>query len=176
MTRQERSRCTRWRLGWMPGGKPRACPHCQIGFTSRRHFLSCLNTHRRLNLPSTVPDPVSHLLNLLPQQPPRQQTRQAFWSRCWPVLQQILPEIDKACHPDDQSWNAMMNATFPKRRTSCDGLLTSLTRLFLHFRFSSRRLTLLFPFVHCPSPVVSTDLFSHFTFQVFFLLLIHPIL
>ena len=165
----------------MSGGKPCACSLCQIGYTSRRHFLSCLNTHRRLNLSTTVPAPVSHLLNLLSQQSPRRQTRQAFWSQSWPGLQQTLLEIDKPCHPDDQSSNGHVESDLPET----DNFLRWITSAHQPYLLvpilsaSPRHLTPLFPLSVALSPpphVLSTDLFFPLTFQMFFLLFILPIL
>ncbi len=66
MTHEERSRCLRWRLGWLPGGAPKPCPRHPNNNLSRRHAISCLNTHRRLCMPETIADPISFLLNMLP--------------------------------------------------------------------------------------------------------------
>jgi hypothetical protein len=37
MSRAERSRCIRWRLGWLPGGKPKPCPHHPDFFLTKSH-------------------------------------------------------------------------------------------------------------------------------------------
>lgn len=43
MTTKERSKCIRWRLGWLPGGRPRGCL-CGNGNTTKKHLISCLRT------------------------------------------------------------------------------------------------------------------------------------
>ena len=67
MTRKERSRCIRWRLGWLPGGKPRPCPFHPNQTLTKSHAIQCLNMHNRLQMPSTIKDPLSFLLNLYQQ-------------------------------------------------------------------------------------------------------------
>ncbi|KAG1554489.1 hypothetical protein G6F47_011436 [Rhizopus delemar] len=66
MTHEERSRCIRWRLGWLPGGAPKSCPYHPNNNLSRRHAISCLNMHRRLCMPEAIAGPISFLLNMLP--------------------------------------------------------------------------------------------------------------
>ncbi|KAG1629224.1 hypothetical protein G6F44_011682 [Rhizopus delemar] len=69
MSYAERSRCIRWRLGWLPGGKPHPCPkHPTFKFT-RKHAITCLNMHQRLYMPETITNPLSFLLNMLPSRP-----------------------------------------------------------------------------------------------------------
>lgn len=113
MTREERSRCTRWRLGWLPGGKPTPCSRCRVGHTSRHHFITCFNTHIRLDVDNSTEDPVSHILNCLPHNPPRQPAQQAYWTRIWPVLHQILIEMDKAFHPESNYTAPPVNPNLP---------------------------------------------------------------
>ncbi|EIE86863.1 hypothetical protein RO3G_11574 [Rhizopus delemar RA 99-880] len=69
MSYAERSRYIRWRLGWLPGGKPHPCPkHPMFKFT-RKHAITCLNMHQRLYMPETITNPLSFLLNMLPSRP-----------------------------------------------------------------------------------------------------------
>ncbi|KAG1170299.1 hypothetical protein G6F35_017233 [Rhizopus arrhizus] len=71
MSKSERSRCIRWRLGWLPGGRYKACPrHPGQSFT-KAHTIHCLQMHRRLMMPETISDPLSFLLNMLPTKKPR---------------------------------------------------------------------------------------------------------
>ncbi|KAG0765772.1 hypothetical protein G6F57_002471 [Rhizopus arrhizus] len=58
ITHKERSRCIRWRLGWLPGGAPKLCP--------RHPNTNLSNMHHRLCMPETIADPISLLLNMLP--------------------------------------------------------------------------------------------------------------
>ncbi|KAI9258359.1 hypothetical protein EDC94DRAFT_613525 [Helicostylum pulchrum] len=71
MTRSKRSRVLRWRLGWLPGGKPTECAYHPYQNWSRHHAFECLNVHERLYLQLTVSDPISFLLNRLPDYKPR---------------------------------------------------------------------------------------------------------
>ncbi|KAG1398481.1 hypothetical protein G6F60_008338 [Rhizopus arrhizus] len=71
MSKSERSRCIRWRLGWLPGGRYKDCPrHPGQPFT-KAHTIHCLQMHRRLMMPETISDPLSFLLNMLPTKKPR---------------------------------------------------------------------------------------------------------
>ncbi|KAG1168596.1 hypothetical protein G6F70_006051 [Rhizopus microsporus] len=74
MSKSERSRCIRWRLGWLPGGKPRPCPKHPTQLLSKKHAISCLDMHQRLFMPETIRDPLSFLLNILPLRPSVPQT------------------------------------------------------------------------------------------------------
>ncbi|PHZ13715.1 uncharacterized protein RHIMIDRAFT_236769 [Rhizopus microsporus ATCC 52813] len=65
----QRSRCVRWRLGWLPGGKPRPCPKHPMQQLSKNHATSCLDMHRRLSMPATIRDPLSFIPNMLPLRP-----------------------------------------------------------------------------------------------------------
>ncbi|KAG0968919.1 hypothetical protein G6F31_002361 [Rhizopus arrhizus] len=69
MSMSERSRCIRWRLGWLPGGKPWPCPKQPTQQLSKNHAINCLDMHRRLFMPETIRDPLSFLLNVLPLHP-----------------------------------------------------------------------------------------------------------
>ncbi|KAG1142292.1 hypothetical protein G6F37_008033 [Rhizopus arrhizus] len=65
MTRSERSLVLRWRLGWLPGGKPKPCLHHPINGFTYTHSIKCLDMHRRLQLPLSIDDPTSFILNKL---------------------------------------------------------------------------------------------------------------
>ncbi|KAG0775063.1 hypothetical protein G6F22_013584 [Rhizopus arrhizus] len=67
MTCSERSRVLRWRLGWLPGGKPKECIFHPYHNWSRRHAFDCLHVHHRLYLPRSIEDPISPpILNSFP--------------------------------------------------------------------------------------------------------------
>ncbi|KAG1608378.1 hypothetical protein G6F46_011591 [Rhizopus delemar] len=94
----ERSRCIRWRLGWLTGGKPHPCPkHPTLKFT-RKHAITCLNMHQRLYMPKTITDPLSFLLNMLPSRPSVSSNLALSWSQRWPVICSILHELDQLQH------------------------------------------------------------------------------
>lgn len=97
MTCSERSRVLRWRLGWLPGGKPKECIFHPQHNWSRRHAFECLHIHHRLFLPSSIEDPISFLLNLLPLHKPRP-TDSHSWYILWPILCTILHELDYYFH------------------------------------------------------------------------------
>ncbi|KAG1138667.1 hypothetical protein G6F37_009849 [Rhizopus arrhizus] len=69
MLKSDRSCCIRWRLGWLPGGKPRPCPKYPAQQFSKNHAINCLDMHRCLFLPETIRDPLSFVLNMLPLRP-----------------------------------------------------------------------------------------------------------
>ncbi|KAG1017099.1 hypothetical protein G6F25_013968 [Rhizopus arrhizus] len=62
----ERSRLIRWRMGWLPGGRPKPCIYHPHVLLTRSHAITCLNMHHRLLMSSTVSDSLSYPLNLLP--------------------------------------------------------------------------------------------------------------
>ncbi|KAG1449789.1 hypothetical protein G6F46_008664 [Rhizopus delemar] len=45
MSKSERSHCMRWRLGWLPDGKPRPCPKYPMQQHSKNHAINCLDMH-----------------------------------------------------------------------------------------------------------------------------------
>ncbi|KAI7874972.1 hypothetical protein K492DRAFT_168634 [Lichtheimia hyalospora FSU 10163] len=60
MSTIERSRCVRWRIGWLRGGKPRVCPRChEPKGTTRPHLIQCLNMHTRLKRHNNIEDALS---------------------------------------------------------------------------------------------------------------------
>ncbi|KAI7858118.1 hypothetical protein BDC45DRAFT_412646, partial [Circinella umbellata] len=100
MSRKERSRCIRWRLGWLPGGKVKSCKTCGFANFHKKHALSCLNVHDRLNIQDhNITDPISHLLNQLPQSKPTSLKKIEFWKRKWPTICALLAMIDAHQHP-----------------------------------------------------------------------------
>ncbi|KAG1178107.1 hypothetical protein G6F70_007913 [Rhizopus microsporus] len=71
MSRIDRSRCVRWRLGWLSGYKTVPCARHQSELFTKQHAIHCLNIHRRLQILETTTDPLSFLLNRLPNSKPR---------------------------------------------------------------------------------------------------------
>ncbi|KAG1149791.1 hypothetical protein G6F37_009187 [Rhizopus arrhizus] len=61
MTRTERNKCVRWRLGWLPGGKLELCPRHPTQILTKQHAIKCLDMHSRLQIPETVQDPLLFL-------------------------------------------------------------------------------------------------------------------
>lgn len=100
MTRSKRSRCIRWRLGCLPHGKPQVWPFHPNKLFTRIHSLSCLNIHNRLQMPKSIDDPLSYLLNLLPTTLLTKKAKKLIdgWLICWPSICAILPEIDYMAH------------------------------------------------------------------------------
>ncbi|CEG82454.1 hypothetical protein RMATCC62417_16523 [Rhizopus microsporus] len=98
MSKSERSRCMRWRLGWLPGGKPRPCPKHPTQLLSKNHAISCCDMHRRLFMPETIRDPLSFLLNMLPLRPSIPPNLALTWSQRWPIICSILYESDHLYH------------------------------------------------------------------------------
>ncbi|KAG1370778.1 hypothetical protein G6F61_011746 [Rhizopus arrhizus] len=62
----ERSRLICWRMGWLPGGRRKLCIYHPHDLLTRSHTITCLHMHYRPLMLSTVSDPLSYLLNLLP--------------------------------------------------------------------------------------------------------------
>ncbi|KAI9494135.1 hypothetical protein BDB00DRAFT_748524, partial [Zychaea mexicana] len=96
----ERSRLLRWRLGWMPNGRPDAhCRNCSNSqHLSRHHVIACLQAHQRSNIPYGVPDPISYVLDTLPTKRPYQANKRRHWQWLWPRLTTLLADIDRLCH------------------------------------------------------------------------------
>ncbi|KAG1285509.1 hypothetical protein G6F66_010395 [Rhizopus arrhizus] len=98
MSKSERCRCIRWRLGWLPGGRYKAClRHPGQPFT-KAHTIHCLQMHRRLMMPETISDPLSFLLNMLPTKKPRSPNTTLSWTIRWPTICRILYELDYLYH------------------------------------------------------------------------------
>ncbi|KAG2206796.1 hypothetical protein INT45_009302 [Circinella minor] len=108
MTARERSRLIRWRMGWLPG-KPQRCSNCSNTCTSRHHLIDCLDVASVLGVdPSCKPNPIDFLLNRLPRRQPSPRSIIAdpypaviYWSKHWPVLAQLMLDIDTICHPEE---------------------------------------------------------------------------
>lgn len=83
MTHIERSRLIRWRLGWLPGGQPKPCIYHPSELLTQKHAIRCLHMHRRLQMPHSIADPLSFLLNQLPmvkrRPPSTQRDRYTVW-------------------------------------------------------------------------------------------------
>ncbi|KAI8981970.1 hypothetical protein BDF20DRAFT_955769, partial [Mycotypha africana] len=66
---------------------------------SCKDSIECLQMHNRLQLPTTVVDPISHLLNQLPTQPLKQHANAPVnWSISRSIVQMLLYEIDYLQH------------------------------------------------------------------------------
>ncbi|ORZ11437.1 hypothetical protein BCR42DRAFT_310216, partial [Absidia repens] len=92
-----RSRCIRWRLGWLSGGMPKPC-HCGTTIT-KKHLIQCRHFHSRLSISfATADDPLSFLLNRLPSQPPRARLTINRWKRSWPIICTLLREMEYLQH------------------------------------------------------------------------------
>ena len=117
MTRSERSRCVRWRLGWLPLGKPQACPFHPNELFSRQHSFSCLDMHKRLQMPKSIDDPLSYLLNLLPPTLHTRKVRKSIdsWIIRWPSICAILLEMDYLAHSQFPEASNHLGEPFVKR-------------------------------------------------------------
>ncbi|KAG1442363.1 hypothetical protein G6F56_011092 [Rhizopus delemar] len=101
MLLSDRSRILRWRMGWLPA-RPIDCS-CGPVHASRSHLLSCLRVAERLNLPLDIkPNSLDYVLNLLPRKLPAYPSQALYsrWSSWWPVICQVLLEIEQICQPD----------------------------------------------------------------------------
>lgn len=65
MSNSKHSRCARWRLGWLPDGQPKPYTEHLDSSLSKKHATQCLDMHRRLQMLTTIKDPLYVLLNLL---------------------------------------------------------------------------------------------------------------
>ena len=96
-TRTERSRLTRWRMGWLPG-KPKPCP-CdpELQHTSRNHIPICPYIPSELweQLPPAPVDtnPIDHAISSLPD-------HKSACPTFWLALLTILRTVDQICLPD----------------------------------------------------------------------------
>ena len=117
MTRSERSRCVRWRLGWLPLGKPQACPFHPNEFFSRQHSFSCLDMHKRLQMSKSIDDPLSYLLNLLPSTFLTRKARKSIdaWLIRWTSICAILLEMDYLAHVQFPEASNQLGEPFVKR-------------------------------------------------------------
>ncbi|KAG1055300.1 hypothetical protein G6F43_002739 [Rhizopus delemar] len=83
MTRRERNRCVRWRLGWLPGSKLETCPRHPTQMLTKQHAIGCLDMHDRLQMPEAVQDPLSFLLDRLPNRIPCSSHSASPWFIQW---------------------------------------------------------------------------------------------
>jgi hypothetical protein len=102
MTRTERNRRVHCHLDWLPGGKPVPCPKNSIKMLAKQHVIRCLDMQHRLQMPETVQDPLSFLLNKLPNRIPCSSHSASSWFIRWPVICTILYELDYLFHDKDQ--------------------------------------------------------------------------
>ncbi|KAI8979623.1 hypothetical protein BDF20DRAFT_800994, partial [Mycotypha africana] len=114
----DRSRLIRWRMGWLPA-RPAGCTRCHAPHASRSHLLQCLSVSARLNLPPTIePNPLDYFLNTYlptkkPSTSPAERThpltaQHQHLTTYWPILCQIMLEIDQICHPDAEFTGAAL--------------------------------------------------------------------
>lgn len=101
ISRPERSLCVRWRLYWLPDGKPKPCPKHPNQLFTKTHFAHCPNMHARLQIPRTAASPLSFLLNLLTTRKPRPFPRASSQFFRWPLICTILYELDHLFHGQD---------------------------------------------------------------------------
>ncbi|KAI9271666.1 hypothetical protein BDA99DRAFT_602439 [Phascolomyces articulosus] len=101
MTKKERSRCIRWRIvGRLPGGKSKTCITCKRAILTKKHVITCLRLHHRLNIPrQKTDDPISSFLNNLPKSKPTSPFKIQQLQNKWPKLCQLLAELDYHQHP-----------------------------------------------------------------------------
>lgn len=98
MTYQGRSHCIRWRLDWLPGGRPRQYSKHLTCMLNRPHVIECYQIHQRLCIPFSILSPLSFLLNKLPTHS-RVPSRYAdSWRFYWSIICSILFEIDQLQH------------------------------------------------------------------------------
>ncbi|KAI9485897.1 MAG: hypothetical protein EXX96DRAFT_546942 [Benjaminiella poitrasii] len=62
---------------------------------TRRHAVICLQLHRRLQMPETIENPLSFLLNQLPTKKPVSSHSVSPWHIRWPSICLILDELDQ---------------------------------------------------------------------------------
>ncbi|SAM07489.1 hypothetical protein [Absidia glauca] len=88
MLKVDRSRLARWRLVWLPGGKPKPC-RCGFNLT-KTHVIRCLQLHSRLAIGWKLShDPLPFLFNRFPSSPPTSHRTFRRWARSWPLIKQI---------------------------------------------------------------------------------------
>ena len=75
---------------------------CLFDLLTRTHAIECLHMHRRLQMPQSIPDPLSFLLNKLPtsrkKPTDKNRSKHIAWSIRWPIICQILHELDYLHH------------------------------------------------------------------------------
>ncbi|KAI9482702.1 MAG: hypothetical protein EXX96DRAFT_630717 [Benjaminiella poitrasii] len=91
-------RCIHWRLGWLPNGYSTYCPplpaHPSQRLT-RQHAIICLQMHCRLQMPETIEDSLSFLLNQLPTKKTISSHSVSPWHIRCPSICLILHELDQ---------------------------------------------------------------------------------
>ena len=98
MSKAERSCCIRWRLGWLPGGKPRSCLKHPTQQLPKNRAICCLDMHRRLFMPKAICNPLSFLLNMLPLRPSAPLKLALTWPQRWLIICFILYKLDQLHH------------------------------------------------------------------------------
>jgi hypothetical protein len=113
-TSKERHRLIKWRMGWLipKSSTPVACPCDNTSITSKKHFFLSgpllhsnlelldlllkrhLKNYTRPQLPATE---IDYLLNQLPGN--FNNFKDLHWYHTWPVLNQILFQLDTFSHP-----------------------------------------------------------------------------
>jgi hypothetical protein len=113
-TSKERHRLIKWRMGWLipKSSTPIACPCDNTTTISKKHFFrTCPLLHSNLELldlllkkhilnytrPELPATEIDLLLNRLPGTFHKLSTQ--HWQHTWPVLNQILFQLDKFSHP-----------------------------------------------------------------------------
>ncbi|CAO3607923.1 unnamed protein product [Cunninghamella echinulata] len=105
MNNKIRSGLICWRIGWLPGGKPKSCI-CNHHPLTRKHVIQCLNMHARLSINQQITlDPLSYLINRIPINPPISKLTIRRWNRSWPQICNILLEIEQIQYPQHSECN-----------------------------------------------------------------------
>ncbi|KAI9476271.1 MAG: hypothetical protein EXX96DRAFT_601922 [Benjaminiella poitrasii] len=94
----ERRRCIHWRLGWILNGYFTYCTTHPSQHLTRRHAIICLQIHRRLQMPETIEDPLSFLLDQLPIKKPASSYSVSPWHIQRPFICLILHKLDQLQH------------------------------------------------------------------------------
>jgi hypothetical protein len=101
-TLEDESEPTRIELGTTSNQVSQSDKIYRSHYINGSHAITCLHMHHRLLMPSTVSDPLSYLLNLLPtsRKKPTIQRRSKYsaWFIRWPIICQILHELDYLHH------------------------------------------------------------------------------
>ncbi|PHZ11571.1 uncharacterized protein RHIMIDRAFT_238240 [Rhizopus microsporus ATCC 52813] len=81
------------------------------------HSFSCLDMHNRLQMPKSIDDPLSYLLNLLPPTFLTKKTRKSIdaWLISWPSICAILLEMDYLAHLQVPETSNYLGEPFVKR-------------------------------------------------------------
>ena len=107
-TKGERSRCIRWRIGWLPDGKTKTCLTCKIVPLTKKHSTICLRMHHRLSILRYKTDvPISYFLNHIPKTKPTSETKIQQLKITWPKLHRLLAKLDYHQHQHHQHSNTL---------------------------------------------------------------------